>query len=287
MSAYAYSRRLARASGSNFYWSFFFLPREKRDGLLSVYAFSRLVDDAVDREGEPSLARKEIELWKERLAVCYSNQNEKHLAGTSLDHPLVKDLRDTIVRFNVPRIYFEDLLKGMEMDLDHQGFARFKDLEPYCYHVAGTIGLLCNHLFGVDDERGRQYGILLGTAFQLTNIIRDIGSDADRGRVYIPRDELKQFRVSVDDLLKKRISDPFHRLMNFQSERADRYFQEAFQILPFKRRKRIIPAEVMTAFYRRILRKVRVENFPVFQKKVTLSTVEKLALVARTLARAI
>jgi phytoene synthase len=281
MKNYSYSRNIAAKSGSNFYLSFYFLPAAKRNAIFAVYAFSRLVDDAVDEAPDPETARREIALWRQRLSACYHGGG-----GGDLSHPLLPELSDAISRFHIPESYFSDLLVGVEMDLSKKQYATFAELEKYCYHVAGTIGLLCNHLFGLpDDERGKKYALFLGTAFQLTNIIRDVGVDALLGRVYLPADELKKFGITEDDILNRRTPDGFLSLMRFQSLRAAQFFRKAEEALPLKERKKIIPAEIMSAFYQKILNRLQKENFPVFEKKVSLSKGEKFALMFKTVAR--
>jgi len=284
MNDYSYSRRIARESRSNFYLSFFFLPREKRNGILAVYAFSRLVDDAVDEACDERAAKDEVQLWRRRLHLCFNGSSEQ-ASEPPLSHPLLEELRDTIQRFKMPKKYFLDLLAGVEMDLTKKRYESFEELENYCYHVAGTIGLLCNRLFGLEEERAERYAVLLGTAFQLTNIIRDIGMDLKRGRLYLPRDELAKFGVAESDLLEKKVSENFFELMRFQAKRAEDYFQKAFQALPEEKRRKLLPAEIMTAVYRRILKRLQEENFPVFRKKVSLSKSEKLGLTIRSLIR--
>ncbi len=285
MSSYNFSRKVARESGSNFYWSFFFLPRVKRNGILSVYAFSRMVDDAVDEAVDPTEAGEQIALWRSRLKACYNGYLYGHVEPR-IDHPLLPELADTIRRFHLPEKYFLDLLTGIEMDLEKKRYGTFSELETYCYHVAGTIGLLCNRLFGVPKKvEGEQYANLLGTAFQLTNIIRDVGTDAKRGRIYIPLDEMRRFGVTEAGILQGSKSEDFHRLMDFQAKRAEEYFQEAFAVLSDDLRRRIVPAEIMTAVYYRILQKLRKENFPVYEKKVSLSVPEKLRVVLRAALR--
>lgn len=280
-----YSAGVARKSGSNFYWSFFFLPKDKKNAIFVVYAFSRLVDDAVDEASDESKAREEISLWRKRLAACYG---EGDIADPSIAHPLLSELKRTVELFSIPRSYFDDLITGMEMDLAKKRYVDFPELETYCYHVASTIGLLCNHLFGYrDDEAALRYAVLLGKAFQLTNIIRDVGKDAEIGRIYLPKEDLDRFGVSEDDVLNGRDSDAFKRLMSFQAERASDYFGRAFAALPAAKRRKIVPAEMMAAFYSSILKKTREQNFPVFEKKVSLSGFEKLSLAAKTLLEAI
>ena len=283
MKSYPVSREIARMSGSNFYLSFFFLPREKRNGILAIYAFSRLVDDAVDEAPSEEEARRQIDFWRSRLNICF--HGGVITTKDTIFHPVLPEFSDTIRRFKIPEKYFSDLLLGVEMDLTKKRYETFSELETYCYHVAGTIGLLCNHLFGVSEEKGRDYALLLGTAFQLTNIIRDVGSDARRGRIYIPREEWTRFGLTETDILEGKSSKPFLNLMRFQAERAESYFQKAFEALSEEQRRKIIPAEIMAAFYHTLLQKLQKERFPVFEKKVALSKWKKLKLVIRALRR--
>lgn len=278
MKSYPYSARIARRSRSNFYWSFFFLPRAKKNALFAVYAFSRLVDDAVDEAPGEAQARDEIARWKEWLADAYEGRTE--------GHPLLPELADAVRRFAIPRGYFEDLLSGMEMDLTKRRYRTFEELEVYCYHVAGTIGLLCNHLFGFpEDEDAKTYAVLLGKAFQMTNILRDVAKDAGLGRIYLPGEELARYRISEADILKGKgpLNGSFLDLMQFEADRAEGFFQKAYAALPEAKRRKILPAEMMAAFYHTILKKMREEGFPVFERKVSLTAPEKLGLVAKAL----
>jgi phytoene synthase len=294
--SFEYSASLARKSGSNFYWSFFFLPREKRQAILTIYAFSRLVDDAVDEAGDAKQAENDIKLWRERLALCYQglavmmalpDEDLRH-------HPLLPELAVTIDRFQIPRAYFEDLITGMEMDLAMDArktrYETFSELEKYCYHVASTIGLLCNHLFGYpEDEAALRYAVLLGKAFQLTNILRDVGKDAQIGRVYLPQQELRQFSLSESDILEGRSSENFLKFMNFQADRAEDFFQRSFAALPEGKRKKILPAEIMAVFYHEILFEIRRRSFSVLgdAEKVSLSKFKKIVLLIRVLLRSV
>ncbi len=290
MKDYPYSARIARRSRSNFYWSFFFLPRAKKNALFAVYAFSRLVDDAVDEapsaEGGEAQARDEIARWKARLADAYE--------GRTVGHPLLPELADAVRRFAIPRAYFEDLISGVEMDLTKRRYRTFEELEVYCYHVAGTIGLLCNHLFGFpEDEDAKQYALFLVKAFQVSNILRDVGKDAKLGRIYLPGEELMKYRISEADILEGkgrphgegRSDDAFVDLMQFEADRAEGFFQKAYAALPEAKRRKILPAEIMAAFYHTILKKMREEGFPVFERKVSLTAPEKLGLAAKALVR--
>src|SRR3989338_3348687 len=175
----SYSEEVAKKSGSNFYPAFFFLSKEERAALSSIYAFSRLVVDAVDHAVNLEKAKSELSEWKDFLDRCYESNK---IPG----HPLYPEMKETIERYKISKKYFEDLLRGVEMDLTKKRYESFSELETYCYHVAGTVGLLCNQIFGRPTEAHHSYAISLGTAFQLTNIIRDVGLDLERDRVYLP-----------------------------------------------------------------------------------------------------
>lgn len=283
---YPFSSKIARESGSNFYWSFFFLPREKRNAILAVYAFSRLVDDAVDEAASEPKARREIALWRDRLRFCY-NGAQPLSEGDARAHPLLPELADAVGRFQIPREYFFDLLTGVEMDLQKKRYETFAELETYCYHVAGTIGLLCNHLFGYPEDRARSYAVLLGKAFQLTNIVRDVGKDAKIGRIYLPREELRRFQVAESDLLQGRSGPQFLDLMAFEAARAREYFRKAEGELAVEKRRKILPAEMMSAFYQSILKKIEREGFPVLERKISLSPPKKMSLVLKALVRSL
>ena len=247
---------------------------------MTLYAFSRLVDDAVDNATSEVTARQEIQVWRKRLDACFE---ENAVEDPAILHPILPEMKSTIQKFHIPKATLSDLLTGMEMDLAKNRYKNFQELERYCYHVAGTVGLLCNHLFGLDDERGRAYALLLGTAFQLTNILRDIGSDAQRGRIYIPLEELARFGLTEESILKAEKSPSMDHLLIFQADRAEGYFKKAYETLPQKIRNQMIPAAMMDAIYHQILKKIRRENFPVFERKVSLSKFKKMGLVMKTL----
>ncbi|MBI2981275.1 MAG: phytoene/squalene synthase family protein, partial [Deltaproteobacteria bacterium] len=209
---FPFSRLIAKKSRSNFYPAFFFLPPEQRDGLCAVYAFSRLVDDAVDEAASAEKARSEISLWRRRLGSCYNGPLED-------SHPLLPELSHVIGRFEIPQSIFEDLLTGVEMDLVKTRYENFSELEKYCYHVAGTIGLLCNRIFGGSGDDHRRYALSLGTAFQLTNILRDIGGDLDKGRLYLPLEEMRRFSCRLEEIERRIQNRAFDELMKFQVNR--------------------------------------------------------------------
>lgn len=276
------SRQIAQKSGSNFYYSFFFLSPEKRNGMMTLYAFSRLVDDAVDEAPDEKQARQELEIWRRRLDLCFDGLSD---VSPELAHPILPELSQTIKQFGLLQESLADLLKGVEMDLVQKRYVTFQELERYCYHVASTVGLLCNQLFGYSGEAAKEYAILLGKAFQLTNILRDVGSDARRGRIYLPQDEMLRYGVGEQDIFQGKRTDEAIKLFSFQAERAEDYFQKAFRALDDTKRRKILPAAIMTAFYHRILEKIKEEQFPVLERKVSLSKMEKGCLLGKTLVK--
>ncbi|MBI2082946.1 MAG: squalene/phytoene synthase family protein [Deltaproteobacteria bacterium] len=265
---YPFSESVAKKSRSNFYPAFFFLPAEKREAICAIYAFSRFVDDSVDEATNRENARKEIQLWRQRLKSCYN--------GRLFDsHPLLPEISEVIRQFEISQSIFEDLLIGVEMDLVKTRYKTFEELEKYCYHVAGTVGLLCNQIFGGSSENHRAYALSLGTAFQLTNILRDIGGDLDRGRLYLPLEEVASFSCRVEDLEKKIENKAFFELMKFQASRAWGYFDQAKKRLSPSERNRFVTAEVMRRFYEGILKKMEREKFPSLRRRVGLGPIQK------------
>lgn len=268
MNSLSYSEEIARTSRSNFYPAFLFLPEEKRRALSAVYAFSRLVDDAVDRVEGVEEARRKVDLWKEWLGLCYETASPE-------GHPLLPDLAQTIRRHEIPRKLFLDLIRGVEMDLSNRSYKTFADLEVYCYHVAGSVGLICNCIFGGNSEAYSRYAVLLGTAFQLTNILRDIGNDLKRDRIYLPLEDLERFSYTTAELRNGIQDERFLRLMQFEVSRVARYFEEARSSLPDRERGHLVPAEVMTRFYEGLLRKIEQRGFPSLHETVSLSAWSK------------
>lgn len=266
---FSYSQEISKKSGSNFYLSFFFLPKEKKEGMMVIYAFSRLVDDAVDESPDEATAKREIQLWRERVESCYSGNLKD-------SHPILPELKVIVERFQIPKNYLLDLIIGMEMDLLKNRYATYAELETYCYHVAGTIGMMCQHIFGATSEEAKAGAILLGKAFQITNIIRDVGNDLVRNRIYLPVDDMKKFSVREEDILVKKMTPNLLALLSFESARAESLYQKAFATIPKDELKKMKSALVMNAVYHKILKKLQKENFPVFEKKVSLNIFEKL-----------
>ena len=265
-----YTRRLARASRSNFYYAFLFLPRDQREAITTAYAFCRQTDDLIDQATSLPAAAEALKRWRQELARCY--------AGTAA-HPTFQALAQILRRFPIPQEYFADILAGCEMDATTSRYATFDELALYCYRVASCVGLICLEIFGCTHPQTRQYARDMGIAFQLTNIIRDVGEDARRGRIYLPQEDLRRFGVPEADILEGRRSPAFPELMRFQATRAKDYFARAQA--PPEDRPRLLAAEIMRAIYRELLQRIEERDFPVFGDPVTLSRPRKLSLALR------
>jgi phytoene synthase len=267
----SYTRRLARASRSNFYYAFLFLPREQRDAITTAYAFCRQTDDLIDDATSLPAAAEALRRWREELDRCY--------AGTPA-HPTFQALAQVLVRFPIPQEYFADIIAGCEMDATTARYATFQDLALYCYRVASCVGLICIEIFGATNPATRQYAHDMGIAFQLTNIIRDVGQDARRGRIYIPQEDLRRFGVPEADILEGRRTPAFLELMRFQAERAKAYFARAQA--PREDRPRLLAAEIMRSIYRALLRTIEEGGFPVLGDPIRLSRPHRISLALRT-----
>jgi len=259
---------------TNFYYSFLFLPAEKRQAIEAVYAFARRSDDAADDQRAPQDAAREIDRYRALLDQCYQGR------ASSLDGPALKALAEAIHRFKIPRQPFEDLLLGLEMDLRMDRsptfYRTFEELEVYCYRVASTIGLIAIEIFGYRNPQTREYAVNLGKALQMVNILRDIQSDARRGRVYLPFEDLDRFGVHPGGFPEGCYGRPFMNLMRFECERARHFFAEARRLLPPEDHAAMKPAEIMGAIYWRLLRQIEKRAYNVFGSAVQLSRPAKL-----------
>ena len=206
-----YCQQKAAQSGSSFYYSFLFLEPERRHAITALYAFCREVDDAVDEPSDPQVARSKLAWWRAEVAQLYAGNPQ---------HPVTRALAPLIERYGITHERLGEIMDGMEMDLTQTRYLDYANLRLYCHRVAGVVGLLAARIFGFSDERTLEYAENLGLAFQLTNIIRDVGEDARNNRIYLPMDELKRFEVPAADILNGRHSDAFVQLMNFQAQRA-------------------------------------------------------------------
>ena len=268
-----YCEDKARQSGSSFYHSFRFLPHDKRRAITALYAFCREVDDVVDECTDPNVARTTLNWWRSEVAAIYDGNPQ---------HPVSRALQPLVQQFNLPQEHLLEIIDGMEMDLEQNSYPDFRSLQLYCYRVASVVGLLAAEIFGYSDRKTLKYAHDLGIAFQLTNIIRDVGEDARRGRIYLPLDELQRFGVDPNDMLAARETENFRKLMQFQIERARRYYQQAFDELPAVDRKAQRAGLIMAAIYQATLDAVVVTGCHVLRERVSLGTGHKLWLAFKT-----
>ena len=268
-----YCQDKAAKSGSSFYYSFLFLPPDKRRAITALYAFCREVDDVVDECSDAGVARTTLNWWRGQVAEIY---------GGKPQHPVALALVPVAQQFNLAQEHLLEIIDGMEMDIDQPRYPDFKSLQLYCYRVASVVGLLSAEIFGYSDRRTLKYAHDLGIAFQLTNIIRDVGEDARRNRIYLPMDELRQFGVAAADILGARETENFHKLMAFQVERAQRYYRQALEHLPEADRKAQRAGLIMAAIYRATLDEVVASGCHVLKERISLGTGYKLWLAFRT-----
>ena len=280
MNPYAYCQDKAAASGSSFYYSFLFLPPERRRAITVLYAFCREVDDIVDECHEPTLAAAKLDWWRGEVDRMYGMGD-----GAAPSHPVALALREVGQQFDLPREQLLEIIDGMAMDLTQARYADFKSLQLYCYRAASVVGLLAAEIFGYDDRATLRYAHDLGIALQLTNIIRDVGEDARRGRIYLPIEDLQRFEVPAADLLESRHSERFVALMEFQTARALEFYERALTTLPKGDRKRQRPGLVMAAIYRALLDEIRADRFLVLDRRTSLTPVRKLFIATRTWLR--
>jgi phytoene synthase len=270
--AQAYCTAYTKQSGSNFYYSFLFLSKAKRQAMYTIYAFCKAVDSAVDEPPAGSNPKDELRRWRRELDAVY---------GGTPTLPITVSLAHHVKALSIPKVYFEELVKGVEMDLSNNRYATFDELSLYCYRVASVVGLICLHIFGTSSPRAQDYAVSLGMAFQLTNILRDVGADASDNRVYLPLDDLRSCNYSEKALLQKTYSPEFKALMQQQAARAHQYYekaQAAFTSLPPSERRALVVAEIMRGIYSRILDKIERSGYQVFGPRISLSTTHRLAI---------
>lgn len=268
-----YCQDKAARSGSSFYYSFLFLPAEQRRAITALYAFCREVDDAVDETSDADVARSKLAWWRQEIDRLFNDHAQ---------HPVTKALQEPIRHFNLPQEHFAEIIDGMEMDLDYDSYPSFRELSLYCHRVASIVGLMSAEIFGYQDRATLKYAHHLGMAFQLTNILRDVHEDLQRGRLYIPLDELKQFEVSVDDLIHNRRQDRLKQLFAYQAQRAQDYYRKALAVLPecdrYNQRSGLIMAEI----YQETLQLIARDDFQVLQRRIKLTPLRKLWLAWNT-----
>jgi phytoene synthase len=264
------AKEIAKKSNSSFYYAFNLLPAEQRDAMNTVYAFCRQTDDIVD-EGSVTDEIKYERLRKWRIEL------EKSLNGHS-DYPIINKLSRTIQKFNIPLEPFFDLLKVMEMDLQKKRYITFNDLRTYCYNVASTVGLMCIEIFGYRHPSAKDFAVNLGIALQLTNILRDIKKDAEKGRIYLPKEDLEKFNYYESDIFNNTYNENFQRMMKYQVERARYYFDSATASLNLEDKKAMFAARAMQHIYYRMLNKIVDVDYDVYNKKINVSTFQKVGI---------
>ena len=269
MSPETYCQRKTRQSGSSFYYSFWFLPPDKRRAITALYAFCREVDDVVDEHGDAELAQAALQTWRDEI---------KRLFDGAPQHPVGRALLPVITTYSLPREYFMEIIDGMEMDLHHQGYANFAELSLYCYRVASVVGLMAAEIFGYQDRRTLKYAHHLGMALQLTNILRDVGEDARRGRCYLPADEMSRYGVTLAQLQQGAWHPGMNELFAVQAERAEDYYRQAFANLPEADRENQLSGILMARIYHRLLQRICALNYPVLRQRVSLPFWQKLWL---------
>lgn len=270
------SRTITRKSASNLTLGFLLLPREKRDAMSALYAFCREVDDVADEETAPVEQRREsLAAWRADIARACRKETPQF--------PVNRELQPFIQQHQLRYELFDELLKGVEMDLDIKRYTDYPELEQYCYRVASVVGLLSIEIFGYRDPKCRDYAVYLGKALQLTNILRDVRTDAERGRIYLPLTELMRFQVTPEEIFRGEYSPRFSELATSVAEHAKQFYQKARLTLPAADRRSMIAAELMGAVYWRLLRKLERRQFDVFgPKPPRLSKGHKIMLILRT-----
>ncbi|HWK63044.1 MAG TPA: presqualene diphosphate synthase HpnD [Eoetvoesiella sp.] len=273
MSPDEYCQNKAVQSGSSFYYAFLFLPPERRRAITALYAFCREVDDVVDECSDPSVARVKLAWWDKQIDELFEGRAE---------HPVMQALAPHLESCRITASRLHAIVQGMEMDLDQSRYLDWPGLRKYCWHAAGVVGELSVGIFGYTDPSTLEYADKLGLAFQLTNIIRDIGDDARRGRIYLPVDELQRFDVKASEILNSQHSERFVDLMRFQTERARQYYREAMQALPEADRRAQRPGLAMAAIYHALLVEIERENWQVLDQRISLTPIRKFWLAWKT-----
>ena len=291
--SYEYCRELTQRTAHNFRFSFLALPREKRRAMNALYAFNRITDDLGDEDDvDVELRRTRLTAWRESLRFilnCGREIDRDEMPGTAeigtfSEHPAHPAIADMVARHHIPSEYLFAVIDGVEMDLSPTEIATFADLERYCYHVAGAVGLCCIHVWGFrHDDRAIPLAIECGTALQLTNILRDIGEDVDRGRIYLPREDLERFGYSADDLRRRVVNDQFLDLMRFQVARAKVYYERAERLFEYLESPGKPILRAMLDIYGGLLREIERRNFDVFSKRTSIPKWKKLWFAIRAM----
>ncbi len=271
-----YCQQKTAQSGTSFYYSFMFLPPERRRAITALYAFCREVDDVVDEVSDPELARTKLAWWRTEIGATF--------AGTP-QHPVAQALRPVVAAYRLPEEHFQTVIDGMAMDLQRNRYLDFTELERYCHCVAGVVGLMSAEIFGYVNPATRQYARDLGIAFQLTNIIRDVGEDARRGRIYLPQEELAAHGVTASALLKGESSAALTDLMKDQVARARRWYARALEALPAEDRKAQRAGLIMASIYRALLDEIERDGYRVLDRRIALTPLRKFWIAWKTARR--
>ncbi len=275
-----YCQQRTAASGSSFYYSFIFLPPEQRRAITALYAFCREVDDVVDEVTEDRVARLKLDWWRHQVALAFGAAAT--VADGDAPHPVTRALGPTIAAFSLPRLPFDEIIDGMQMDLDYNRYETFADLRLYCHRVAGAVGLLSARIFGYSNPATLDYADRLGIALQLTNIVRDVAEDAQRNRIYLPLEDLSRFAVSEDDLIRRRDGPAVRALITFEIDRADQHYAEALALLPPEDRRAQRTGLIMAAIYRTLLAEIRDGGATVLTERTSLTPLRKLWIAWKT-----
>jgi phytoene synthase len=269
MTPQAYVQEKAAASGSSFYYAFLFLPPQRRAAITAFYAFCREVDDVVDETSDMGVAHTKLAWWQNEVHQAFAGQP---------NHPVMQALMPLAAEHHIQERHLQAVIEGCQMDLAQTRYLDFPGLQRYCHLVAGVVGEVAAQIFGQTQDQTTAYAHKLGLAFQLTNIIRDVGEDALRGRIYLPIDELQRFEVKAQELLQREYSTRFTELMRFQAQRAHALYDEALALLPAVDYRAQKPGLMMASIYRTLLREIERDNFQVLHQRVSLTPLRKLWL---------
>lgn len=262
---------------TSFYYSFLVLPAAQRSAIVTVWDACRAIDDAVDEAADEAQARRQIAFWRDEIARVFD--------GGAPQSPQGRALQSVAAAFGLPRRSFEDLIDGVQMDLGARRYETFDDLREYCWRVASTVGLICLHIFGCRHSGGREYAMNLGLALQVTNIVRDVKTDLDHGRVYLPQEDLRQFGVTEADLAAGVVTPGIAALLRHELARARGFYDRAAAAMPAGEAKHLVAAEIMGAIYFGILRRIEARGYDVFREVVRVPRPERAWIAATTWAR--
>jgi len=268
-----YCQKKAAASGSSFYYSFLFLPAERRRAITALYAYCREVDDVVDEGLDPQIAATKLAWWRHEVENLFAGNPQ---------HPVTKALFPFLEKYSLAKENLGEIISGMEMDLTQTRYLDWANLERYCYRVAGVVGLLAAGIFGYRDPKTLDYARNLGIAFQLTNIIRDVGEDARKNRIYLPMEDLKRFGVPAADILNANETEGLKKLLAFEASRARQFYENAFKALPAVDRRAQRPGLIMASIYRTLLEEIQREGFHVLTRRTSLTPLRKFWIAWRT-----